>query len=74
MPVIQVKVIEYVVSDEQKPQIVRGLTDAMVALEGENMRPVPWCVVEEVRRGSWAIAVNPLTAADVKALAAGVSA
>jgi len=30
--------------------------------------------VEEVRRGSWAIAVNPLTAADVKALAAGVSA
>jgi 4-oxalocrotonate tautomerase len=71
MPFIQVKVIENVFSDEQKEQIVRELTDAMVKIEGENMRPVTWCVVEEVRSGSWAIAGNPLTTADVLALAAG---
>ena len=41
-------------------------------IEGENMRPVTWCVVEEVRSGSWGIAGNPLTTSDVKALAAGV--
>jgi 4-oxalocrotonate tautomerase len=42
MPLIQVKVIEGVFSNEQKQQIVRKLTDAMVSIEGENMRPVTW--------------------------------
>ena len=74
MPLIQVKVIENVFTSEQKQQIVRGLTDAMVRIEGENMRPVTWCVVEEVRSGDWGIAGNPLTTADVRALAAGVNA
>src|SRR6476469_9444857 len=55
MPFIQVKVIENVFSSEQKGQIVRELTDAMVRVEGEAMRPVTWCVIEEVRSGDWAI-------------------
>ncbi|MFE1646514.1 4-oxalocrotonate tautomerase family protein [Microbacterium sp. P01] len=74
MPLIQVKIIEDVFSREQKQQIVRDLTDAMVAIEGENMRPVTWCIVEEVQSGDWGIAGNALTTADVKALAAGVAA
>jgi len=73
MPLIQVKIIEGVFSSEQKQQIIRKLTDAMVSIEGENMRPVTWCVVEEVKSGDWGIAGNPLTTADVKALAAGKS-
>jgi 4-oxalocrotonate tautomerase len=73
MPLIQVKLIENVFTAEQKQQIVRRLTDAMVEIEGENMRPVTWCVVEEVRSGDWGIAGNPLTTADVKALAAGAT-
>jgi 4-oxalocrotonate tautomerase len=74
MPFIQVKVIENVFTSEQKQQIIRSLTDALVSIEGENMRPVTWCVVEEVRSGDWGIAGNPLTTADVRALAAGVNA
>jgi len=73
MPLIQVKVIENVFTAQQKDQIVRQLTDAMVNIEGENMRPVTWCIVEEVRSGSWGIAGNPLTTADVQALAAGAA-
>ena len=46
----------------------------MVEIEGENMRPVTWCVVREVASGDWGIAGNPLTTADVHALAAGVPA
>jgi 4-oxalocrotonate tautomerase len=72
MPLIQVKVIEKVFSPEQKEEIIRRLTDAMVRIEGENMRSVTWCVVEEVSSGSWGIAGNPLTTSDVRALAAGV--
>lgn len=70
MPLINVKVIEDVFTPEQKGQIVERLTDAMVSIEGEAMRGVTWVVVEEVRSGDWAIGGQPLTTADVKALAA----
>ncbi|MBD3781501.1 MAG: tautomerase family protein [Micrococcales bacterium] len=69
MPFIQVKVIEDVFTPDQKRQIVERVTDAMVSVEGEAMRPVTWCVVEEVRSGDWGIAGNVLTTADVHALA-----
>ena len=72
MPLIQVKLIENVFTAEQKQEVVRRLTDAMVEIEGENMRAVTWCVVEEVKSGDWGIAGNPLTTGDVRALAAGV--
>ena len=71
MPLVNVKLIEGVFDAAQKQRIVRELTEAMVAIEGENMRPVTWVVVEEVQSGDWGIAGNPLTTADVKALAAG---
>ena len=71
MPLIQVKVIEGVFSPAQKSDIVRKLTETMVGIEGENLRPVTWVVVDEVKGGDWGIGGSPLTAADVKALAAG---
>jgi 4-oxalocrotonate tautomerase len=69
MPLINVKVIEGVFTADQKNQIIRKLTDAMVDIEGEAMRPVTWTVIEEVRSGDWGIAGKPLTTADVRALA-----
>ena len=71
MPLVNVKVIEGVFSPEQKLAMIERLTETMVAIEGENMRPVTWCIVEEVASGDWGIAGNPLHTADVKALAAG---
>jgi 4-oxalocrotonate tautomerase len=71
MPLVNIKLVEGVFSPEQKQQIVRDLTETMVAIEGENTRPVTWVIVEEVRSGDWGIAGSPLTAADVRALAAG---
>jgi len=74
MPLIQVRVIKDVFNREQKKQIISNLTDAMVAVEGENMRSVTWVTVEEVESGDWGIAGKPLTTADVRALAAGKAA
>jgi len=74
MPLIQVRVIKDVFTREQKKQMIAKLTDAMVAVEGENMRPVTWVTVEDVESGDWGIAGNPLTTADVRALAAGKAA
>jgi 4-oxalocrotonate tautomerase len=50
---IQVKVIEGVFTEAQKREIVHKLTDAMVSIEGENMRSVTWMIVEEVKSGDW---------------------
>ena len=71
MPLVQVKVIEGVFTEAQKRDMVRKLTDAMVSVEGEAMRPVTLVIVEEVKSGDWGIGGKPLTTADVKALAAG---
>jgi 4-oxalocrotonate tautomerase len=71
MPLINVKVIEGVFSASQRREIVQKLTDTMVSIEGENMRGVTWCVLEQVQSGDWAIGGNALTTQDVLALAAG---
>jgi 4-oxalocrotonate tautomerase len=71
MPFVNVKLIEGVFDAEQKREIVERLTDAMVEVEGENMRQVTWVVIEEVQSGDWGIGGKALSTEDVKALAAG---
>ena len=48
MPLIQVKLIENVLTPEQKSQIIAKLTDAVVSIEGDNMCPVTSVVIEEL--------------------------
>jgi len=71
MPLIQVSVIKGVFSPEQKSQMISRLTDAMVSIEGENMRGVTWVKVDEIDSGDWGIGGQPLTTEAVQALAAG---
>ncbi|HKX27620.1 MAG TPA: 4-oxalocrotonate tautomerase family protein [Blastocatellia bacterium] len=71
MPLITVKVIEGVFSKSQKQEMVKKITDAMVSIEGENMRGVTWVLIEEVKSGDLGIGGKPLTTEDVKALASG---
>ena len=70
MPLIQVKLIENVFTAAQKKQIITKLTDAMVSIEGENMRAVTWVVIEEARSGEWGIGGQAMTTEAVHALAA----
>lgn len=71
MPFVNVKVIEGVFTDDQKGEMISKLTDAMVSIEGENMRQVTWVVVEEVKSGDWGIGGQGLTTQAVQTLAAG---
>ena len=68
MPLVNVRLIEGVFTPEQKREMISRLTETMVEIEGENLRPVTWVVVEEVKSGDWGIAGNGLTTADVHAL------
>jgi 4-oxalocrotonate tautomerase len=72
MALVTVKLIAGVFMPAQKQEMVRRLTDTMVSIEGENLRPVTWVVIEEVKGGDWGVGGNPLTATDVKVLAAGM--
>lgn len=74
MPLIDVQVIENVFTAEQKSRIIKSLTDALVAIEGEAMRGVTWCRITETRSGDWAIGGTLLTTADVQAMARGKAA
>ena len=74
MPLVNVKLVEGVFSAEQKQQIVRDLTETMVAIEGENMRPITWVIVEEVKSGDWGIGGQGLTTEAVRELRAGAPA
>lgn len=71
MPLIQVSVIKGVFSSEQKNQMITKLTDAMVSIEGENMRGVTWVKIDEIESGDWGVGGQALTTEAVKALAAG---
>ncbi len=71
MPFVNVKVIEGVFTSGQKQEMVRKLTDTMVSIEGENLRPATVVIVEEVKSGDWGIGGKPLTTNDAKAMAAG---
>ncbi len=68
MPLINVRLIEGVFSENQKREMIARLTDAMVAIEGEALRPVTWVILEEIKSGDWGVGGNGLTVADVRAL------
>ena len=71
MPLVDIEVIEGVFDDSQKAQMIEKVTNAMVEVEGENMRGVTWVRVMEVRSGQWGIGGNTPSADDIKAMAAG---
>jgi 4-oxalocrotonate tautomerase len=69
MPFVNVKLIEGVFSTEQKEEMIRRMTDILVDLEGEYMRPFTVVVIDEVKSGDWGVGGKALSCADVKALA-----
>ena len=68
MPYVQVKLIEGVFDSKQKQEMITKLTDTMVEIEGESMRPVTWVTIEEVDSGDWGIGGKALTTQDVRDL------
>lgn len=68
MPLVDIQLIEGVFSHTQKQRMIKDVTEAIVAIEGETMRGVTWVRVNEFASGEWAIGGKPLTTADVKAV------
>ena len=69
MPLVTIDVIKDVFSPTQKQQLIENVTEAMIAVEGEALRPVTWVRIMEVEQGDWAVGGQRLTAAAVHAMA-----
>jgi 4-oxalocrotonate tautomerase len=74
MPLVTIDVIKGAFSPSQKRELIAKVTEAMIQVESENMRPVTWVRINEFESGDWAIGGKALRAADVHALAAGKAA
>lgn len=69
MPLVTIDVIKNVFTPAQKKDLIAKVTEAMVAVEGESMRPVTWVRINEFEGGDWAIGGRLLRASDIHALA-----
>jgi 4-oxalocrotonate tautomerase len=73
VPMVQVKLVKGVFDTDQKQEMIHKITETMVGIEGEALRPVTWVIVEEVESGDWGIGGHGLTTQDVKDLQSGKS-
>jgi 4-oxalocrotonate tautomerase len=69
MPFVEINTIKGVFNKAQKEEMIKKVTEAMVSVEGEAMRPVTWVAIREIESGEWAVGGKLLTAEDVKAMA-----
>ncbi|MGW0884151.1 tautomerase family protein [Streptomyces sp. NPDC002671] len=67
MPFIDIKVIAGVFTPEEKRRLVENVSEAVIAIEGEALRPSTHVVITETPGGEWAIGGQALTAEDVRA-------
>jgi 4-oxalocrotonate tautomerase len=72
MPLVTIKLTEGVFTREQKQQMIERVTEAMISIQGENLRPLTWVLIDEsIKSGDWGIGGHGLTVADVMAIAEG---
>jgi 4-oxalocrotonate tautomerase len=69
MPVVTIDVIKDVFTPGQKQTLIEKVTEAMIAVEGESMRPVTLVRIAEFEQGDWAVGGKRLKAADVHKMA-----
>ena len=51
MPLVTIDVIKNVFTPDQKEALINKVTEAMIEVEGEAMRPVTWVRIMEVEGG-----------------------
>ena len=68
MPLVTIETLKGVLSSEQKRRLIEGVTESVLAVEGEAARPLTWVRIHEFEQGEWAVGGRLMYAADVHAL------
>jgi 4-oxalocrotonate tautomerase len=74
MPFIDIKVIEGVFTPEEKRELIERVSEAVVDVEGEAMRPLTHTAITETPSGEWAVGGSAKTTEEVKALRSATAA
>ena len=68
MPLINIQVIENVFTAAQKKELIEKVTDALISVEGEALRPYTLVKIDEVKDGNWSVGGKIVTASDARHL------
>ena len=71
MPLAQIRGVSGYLTPKQKNELIEKVTDAIVSVEGEGLRPVTWVLIDDVPEGQWGIGGKPVSAQDVRSLTSG---
>ena len=74
MPYINCRVMEGVLSDEQKAEIAEQFTETIVSVVGEPVRGLTWVVIDDMSSGQLTIGGRPVTTEGVNEILAGAGA
>jgi len=73
MPLITLKVFEDELTQQQRADIIRGITEAVIPFVGERLREATWVLVEDIKSGAWGIGGRPFGLPELRAIQAGRS-
>lgn len=68
MPLVNIEVIEDVFTPAQKKELIEKVTDALISIEGEALRPYTLVKIDEVKDGNWSVGGKIVTAGEARRL------
>jgi 4-oxalocrotonate tautomerase len=68
MPLVNIEVIENVFSPAQKKEMIEKVSEAMISIEGEALRPYTLVKIDEVKDGNWSVGGKIVSASDARRL------
>jgi 4-oxalocrotonate tautomerase len=71
MPLVTIRALEGALSPAQREDLMVRVTDAVIAVQGEGVRPVTWVIFDEIRDRSVAIGGDVKSSSDVRRLMSG---
>ena len=66
MPLFQIGVVEGALTDGQKSDLISKVTESVLSVYGEGLRPHTWVIVNDVKSGQWGLGGKGLTTEAVK--------
>jgi 4-oxalocrotonate tautomerase len=68
MPLVNIEVIENVFTPAQKKEMIEKVSEAMISIEGEALRPYTLVKIDEVKDGDWSVGGKIVSASDARRL------
>ena len=68
MPLVSIQLIENVFTPAQKKEMIEKVSETMISIEGEALRPYTLVKIDEVKDGNWSVGGQIVTASDVRSL------